>query len=155
MAEAFAIVGVVASIVQLVDFSSRVLDRVNEFHSNLDEVPASFQHIKTDLPLLATTLREIKSAICAGHVTDDTQKALGPVVEGCQTQISSLDDVLLRTLPTPGESRIQRTKKAIASLKQDGKVEKIQSALHWHMQSLTFYYSVISSTRQPLTGMLI
>jgi hypothetical protein len=39
MAEALAVVGVVASIVQLVDFGSEVFHRLNDFQSSLGEIP--------------------------------------------------------------------------------------------------------------------
>jgi hypothetical protein len=41
MAEAVAVVGLVASIVQLVDFGTRVVERLNEFAEASNEVPRS------------------------------------------------------------------------------------------------------------------
>jgi hypothetical protein len=152
MAEALAVVGIVASIVQLVDFSSKVLSRLNEFQSSVDEVPKSFRNIKVELPLLLDTLKHVNKDISAGLIADEIQKSLLPVIEACQTQIESLDAVLVQTLPAPGDSRTQRTRKAISSLSQEAKVEKIGSALRSHLLTLTFYYSVASSTLQPLKG---
>jgi hypothetical protein len=60
MAEALVVVGIVASIVQLVDFSTRVVSRLDEFYSVAKEVPKSFRHVKTELPLLATTLAQFQ-----------------------------------------------------------------------------------------------
>jgi hypothetical protein len=152
MAEALALVGIVASIVQLVDFSSKVLSRLNEFQSSVDEIPTSFRNIKVDLPLLLDTLKRISKDISTGLIADEIQKSLLPVIEGCQSQIESLDVVLVKALPTPSDSRTQRTRKAISSLSQEAKVEKIWSALRSHLLTLTFYYSVASSTLQPLKG---
>src|SRR5271155_498943 len=146
MAEALAVVGIVASIVQLVDFSSKVLSRLNEFQSN------SFRNVKVELPLLLDTLKHVNKDISASLIADEIQKSLLPVIEACQTQIESLDAVLVKTLPAPGDSRTQRTRKAISSLSQEAKVEKIGSALRSHLLTLTFYYSVASSTPQPLKG---
>ena len=146
MAEALAVVGIVASIVQLVDFSSKVLSRLNEFQSN------SFRNVKVELPLLLDTLKHVNKDISASLIADEIQKSLLPVIEACQTQIESLDAVLVKTLPAPGDSRTQRTRKAISSLSQEAKVEKIGSALRSHLLTLTFYYSVASSTLQPLKG---
>jgi hypothetical protein len=152
MAEVLALVGVVASIVQLVDFSSKVLSRLNEFQSSVDEVPTSFRNVKVDLPLLLDTLKHISKDISTGLIADEIQKSLLPVIEGCQSQIELLDAVLVKALPAPGDSRTQRTRKAISSLSQEAKVEKIGSALRNHLLTLTFYYSVASSTLQPLKG---
>jgi hypothetical protein len=152
MAEALAVVGIVANIVQLVDFSSKVLSRLNEFQSSVDEVPSSFRNVKVELPLLLDTLKHINKDISAGLIADEIQKSFLPVIEACQTQIESLDVVLVKTLPAPGDSRTQRTRKAISSLSQEAKIEKIGSALRSHLLALTFYYSVASSTLQPLKG---
>ena len=152
MAEALALVGIVASIVQLVDFSSKVLSRLNEFQSSVDEVPTSFRNVKVELPLLLDTLKHISKDISTGLIADEIQKSLLPVIEACQSQIESLDVVLVKTLPAPGDSRTQRTRKAISSLSQEAKVEKIGSVLRSHLLTLTFYYSVASSTLQPLKG---
>jgi hypothetical protein len=152
MAEALAIVGVVASIVQLVDFSTRLVSRLEEFHSNAGEVPKSFRHIKAELPLLNTTLQRIKEAIDAGSVAEGTKKALLPVIAGCQEQVAQLDIILAKTLPEIDDSWRQRSKKAIVSLNQDVKVESITKILRNYIGILTFYYAAASSTLQPLTG---
>jgi hypothetical protein len=154
MAETIAIVGIVASIVQLVDFSSKVLHRLNDFQSHLDDVPESFRHIKTELPLLLTTLQRTKEALDAGAVDDHTKRALLAVIAGCREQIKSLDDVLIKTLPVTGESWSKKSRKAVSSLYQDSKVEKIATTIRNYVQTLTYYHAAASSKLQPLAGML-
>ncbi|KUL90773.1 hypothetical protein ZTR_00369 [Talaromyces verruculosus] len=152
MAEALAVVGVVASIVQLVDFSTRVVSRLDEFYSVAKEVPKSFRHVKTVLPLLATTLEQLKSAIDTTSVADGSKKALLPVITGCNEQVAQLDAILENTLPEPSDSLRRKGKKAIVSLHLDAKVESITRALRSYIEILTFYYAAASSTLQPLTG---
>jgi hypothetical protein len=152
MAEALVVVSVVASIVQLVDFSSRVVHRLEEFHSNTGEVLKSFRHIEAELPLLNTTLQRIKEAIDAGSVADGTKKALLPVIAGCQDQVAQLDTTLAKTLPETDDGWRKRSKKVIMSLNQDAKVESITKILGNYIGILTFYYAAASSTLQPLTG---
>ena len=43
MAEALAIVGLVSAIVQFVDFGGKVLERLNEFNSDVHDVPKRFK----------------------------------------------------------------------------------------------------------------
>lgn len=152
MAEALAVVGIVASIVQLVDFSNRIVDRLNEFHSVAKEIPKSFRQIKNELPLLGTTLQQIKEAIDADLVADGSRTALLPVVAGCQEQVAQLDAILAKTLPEVTDSWQKRGKKALVSLQHDAKVESITKILRNHIGVLTFYYAAASSTLQPLTG---
>jgi hypothetical protein len=103
MTETIAIVGIVASIVQLVDFSSKVLHRLNDFQSHLDDVPESFRHIKIELSLLLTALQRTKKELDADAV-DHTKRALLAVIAGCREQIKSLDDVLIKTLSMTEDS---------------------------------------------------
>jgi hypothetical protein len=108
MAEALVIVGLVSSIVQFVDYSSKVVERLGEFQSNLDEVPKTFKDIKTELPLLINTLKRTEDQVRAGDVSQDTQDALFLVVEGCRDQLKILDDILFKTLPKVGDSSLKR-----------------------------------------------
>ena len=57
MAEALAMVGLVAAIVQFIGFGSKTVKRLDEFQSSIDDVPRSFRDIKNELPLLLDTLK--------------------------------------------------------------------------------------------------
>ncbi|OBT58918.1 hypothetical protein VE04_00567, partial [Pseudogymnoascus sp. 24MN13] len=150
MAEALAVVGVVASIVQLLDFGTTVLYRLKEYQSSLGEVPKSFRQIDKELPLLLHTLQQLEKAIDAGSVGIETERALLPVIKGSQEQLELLKNILDKTLPKADDSSLEKGKKAISSLGQDGKVERILKNLRGFISSLTFYYSAASSTLQPL-----
>jgi hypothetical protein len=153
MAEALAIVGVVANIVQLVDFSSKVVRRLDEFHSIAGDIPKSFRQLRIELPLLETTLQQMKEAVDADLVPDGSKRALLPVMVGCHEQIVQLDAILTKTLPELNDGWRKKTTKAMVSLHQDAKIESITKILRHHIRSLTFYCAAVSSTLRPLTGM--
>lgn len=152
MAEALAVISVVANIIQLVDFSSKLLHRLDEFRSSLGEIPKSFRHFSAELPVLRVTLQKVRDAIEAGSVGDETEKALIPAIYGCKEQIQLLDTLLTTILPEATDSRLKRGRKAMLSLNQESKVKSITRILHSYIRTLTFYYTVVSSTRQALTG---
>ena len=152
MAEALAVVGVVASIVQLIDFGSKVLLRLNEFQSNAREIPKTFQHVKAEFPVLLDTLEQTKTAIETGSIRDETKKALLPAIDGCRAQIESLDILIMKVLPLAGDSWRERSRKMISSLRQDAKVRKIRSDLQGYIQTLTYYHAAASSTLRPSIG---
>jgi hypothetical protein len=154
MAEALAVVGVVASIVQLIDFGSKVLLRLNEFQSNAREIPKTFQHVKAELPVLLDTLEQTKTAIETGSIRDETKKALLPAIDGCRTQIESLNILIMKVLPLAGDSWRERSRKVISSLRQDANVRKIRSDLQGYIQTLTYYHAAASSTLRPSIGIL-
>ncbi|KAI9855044.1 MAG: hypothetical protein M1813_000588, partial [Trichoglossum hirsutum] len=149
MAEALAAVSIAANIIQLVDFGSRVLKRLEEYQSKLGEIPEVFCHIKSELPVLLDALRQTKAAIDAGCMQDETKKALLPAVEGCGVQIKSLDDVIVKVLPVSGDSWARRGRKALGSLRYEAKVEKITAVVRGYIQTLT-YHAAASSTLRPL-----
>jgi hypothetical protein len=155
MAEALAVAAVVASIVQLVDFGSKVSHRLNDFQSSLGEIPKTFKHVKDELPILLETLDQTKVAVEKGSIKQETKKALLLVVNGCQTQITLLDDLIGRSLPQEEDSWRKKTGKAILSLRQDAKVAKITAILRTHIQSLTNYRVAASSTLQTANGMTV
>ena len=152
MAEALTVVGVVSSIVGLVDFSSKVLHRLNDFQSSRGEIPESFKQLKEELPILLETLNQTKLAVERGSIKDETKNVLLLVVNRCQTQITLLDDLIGRSLPQESDSWRKKTSKAIFSLRQDAKVAKITAALRIHIQGLTNYFSA-SSALQTASGM--
>ncbi|KAF1939184.1 hypothetical protein EJ02DRAFT_504930 [Clathrospora elynae] len=150
MAEGLAVVGVVASIVQIVDFSTKVIRRLEEFHSAAGEIPKSFRHINTELPVLSTTLQNISRDIKTDSVDTGTRDALIPVIDGCREQIAQLDVILAKTLPATNDSWGTKSKKAMVSLHQEDKVENITKILRNYIATLTFYHIAASSNLQPL-----
>jgi hypothetical protein len=154
MAEALAVVGIVANIIQLVNFGSRVLKRLEEYQSKLGDIPEVFRHIKAELPVLLDALRQTKAAIDAGYMQDDSKKALIPAIEGCGIQIQSLDNVIVKALPALGDSWATRGRKALRSFRYDAKVEKITAVVRGYIQTLT-YHAATSSTLRPLAGIAL
>jgi hypothetical protein len=65
MAEGLAVVGAVASIVQLVDFTTKVFERVNHYIRRVDEAPETLRDIGIHLPLLTTINPSIFRSISA------------------------------------------------------------------------------------------
>jgi hypothetical protein len=152
MADLLTVIGIIANIVQLVDFSAKVLARLNEFQSSVGEVPKAFRHIKAELPVLQETLRQTKDKIDNGAIKDSTKAALLPAVEGCKIQVEALDDLLAETLPVAGDSRFKKTTKALWSITQDSKVKEITKTLRGYITTLTFYHAAASSTLRPVKG---
>src|SRR5437016_12028344 len=146
MAEAFAIVGLVSSIVQFVDFSSKIVHRLNEFQSSLDEVPKSFRDTKIELPLLVDTLERTKQQAEDGCFSKNTQEAICGVLKGCQLQVERLNDVFEETLPTKGDSSWRRKTKALLSISQEKKVHQITTTFRNYIQTLTYHQATGSST---------
>ncbi|EUC41285.1 hypothetical protein COCMIDRAFT_106550 [Bipolaris oryzae ATCC 44560] len=116
MAEGLAAVGAVASIVQLVDFSAKVILRLKEFHSLAGELPTSLRYVSSELPVLSTTLESICQNLKVNPADSKLEAALLLVVSECREQIAQLDAIITTTLPTAGDKWLSKSKKAIGSL---------------------------------------
>lgn len=150
MAEAFAVVGIVSSIIQIVDFGTKVVKRLNEYQSQLGDIPTAFRHVKTELPVLLDALRQTKAAIDARTISPRSTAALLPAVEGCGEQIQALDEVITKALPVMGESRRRKSLKAIKSLRYEGKAEKITTVIRGYIQTLTYHAATTTSSSSSM-----
>ena len=146
MAEALAIVGLVSAIAQYVDFGLKIVERLQDFHSSVNEVPKAFRDGRVELPLLLDTLKRTQAKAESGALSRETQEALLPVVEGCRSQVELLESTLVRTLPKPGDSSLRRGMMAFSSVGQEKKVKQITSTLCKYIQTLT-YYEATSATK--------
>ncbi|KAI9781791.1 MAG: hypothetical protein M1816_002181 [Peltula sp. TS41687] len=138
MAEAIAVVGLAASVVTFVDASAKVLARINEFRSAVEEVPSFVQDIAVQLPLLVDIMNGIRNSCKEGSVETDK---LSRVVESCLRKIKQLDPLIEEMLVCPTDSKRRRAWKAIASFRKERDIEKIQSALELYKSTLTLHLS--------------
>jgi hypothetical protein len=72
-AEALAVLGILANIVAVVDFSIKVLDRAQDF-GDLKDIPEEFREIRQVLPLISNTLQITSSHVVSGQVEEATCK---------------------------------------------------------------------------------
>jgi hypothetical protein len=143
----FEVLGVVANIIQVVDFSFAVLNRLKEYQSTIGELPKSLKHTKIQLPALLDALNLMKASIENDSMKESSRAALLPIIDGCRSQIEALDGVMKLILPVASDSRIQRNTKALKSLRYQGKIDKIMSVIKIYIQTLSYYVSTLSALR--------
>lgn len=141
MAEAIAIVSLVATVGSLVDYGRQIVSRLNEFHSDFGEVPKSLRDFSNILPLILDTLSRTERQARDGRVNHDTQVALRPVLQDCRTQIKALELILQKTLPTKSDSAFTKSTKALASVRKQKDINKIVSKIRDHVSILTYHHS--------------
>jgi len=152
MAELVAAVGIVASILQLIQFSSIVIHRLDEFQLDGRKTPRTLQNLKTKLTVLRKALQQVKNSIDAGFVRDDNEATVLSAVRACYELTKEVDDIITRILPLPHDSKQTRVKKMLASFHQETKVSRINKALNDHIRTLTFYFVVKPATPRALPG---
>ena len=153
-AEALAVVGIVANILQLVDFSSKAISRVKEFGEDAQDIPKTFRDIQTGLPLVVHTLSEIQTRVSDGQVPEESCKALKGVLGDCEAKLAELKIIFEKVLPQDGDSKGKRVLKGLVSLRQDKKVEEISQALWRSLQSLTLFHVVAAPTIREIQALV-
>ncbi|KAK5195882.1 hypothetical protein LTR72_003718 [Exophiala xenobiotica] len=134
MAEAIAVIGVTASVVQLVEISTKLIIRINEFSSSMDKCPRLFHDLKVRLPILSQTLNQI----AASNQGDGSDQLLKRVIEECLGAVTLIEKKLDKILPVKGESGIRRKWKAVRSLSREKSVRDASDRLDLYLNVLTF-----------------
>lgn len=124
MAEAAAIIGLVASIASLINLTAKVISRLRESTSKSSELPESFRSLLTRLPLLTATLQQIQSQAEDGRFSDDVAQALKAVVDDTSEQVSDIHVSLSKILPSDGASKFERALKALKGLAKEDKIKR-------------------------------
>src|ERR1700743_1695168 len=141
MAEIIAGVGVASSFVQLVDFGLKavaVLKRLKDLSDQSKDVPSSFREVQSQLPLLVAAIDLLKATIkdkSLGHSLNDV---LASVLDGCEKQLSKLDEIFSRTLPKNNSWR-ERGTSAILSVKLEPEFKKVSDNIRSYISTIGFY----------------
>jgi N-terminal domain on NACHT_NTPase and P-loop NTPases len=139
MAEAVAVISLLSSIIQLVDFGTKLIDRLDEFVSATEDVPLSFRSIKSQLPLAIITLRRVEEQARSGRVSDVDAQALKPVIDNSLDETKKLTGFLDSAVPAGSFSTFQKRLQALKSLRYDKKVQKCAERLQANVQVLIFH----------------
>jgi N-terminal domain on NACHT_NTPase and P-loop NTPases/NB-ARC domain len=158
MAEAAAAIGLVASIVQLIEVSAKIVTRVNEFASATTEVPKSFLALKDRVALLTITLQEVQRQVSGGLMSDAAAKVLEPIVKRSLTNTRELIRLIEKAVPNATSSRFGKLARALKSLAYDSKVQKIMTQLEKDIQAFIFNQTTrqtdaVERIRQDLAGL--
>ena len=139
MAEAIAVISFVSTVCSLADYGTRVVKRLNEFRTNVHDLPQTFLHVSDQLPLLTDTVNRIHRQAEDGHLSPQTETVLRPVVEGIHAQLTQLDSVLVKVLPSAKASTWEKGIKAVRSLKAQKTVDDFASVIDRYISNLTVY----------------
>lgn len=139
-AEALVVLGIIANIAAVVDFTGKVLGRIKDASDNVHDIPKAFRDVQSSLPLLTNALKRTQQQIELGTLDAEACEALKPVLQDCLSGASELKDIFDRCLPKDGSSRFHRGWKAVMSLRKDNKVEEISELIQKRVSFLTYYH---------------
>jgi len=153
MAEALAVIAIIANFVALVDMGNKVVTRLHEYGDTSRRLPKVFQGIVVDLPLVLDTVNRSVAQARSGTVSPATLEKLQPIVDRCKSLIEDLDVILSKLLPNKDDSLWRRGKKTVWSLAQEKDVKDIALEIQKLVWTLTYYQSAtgpISNEQLPI-----
>ena len=142
-AEGIAVLGVIASIVTIIDGTKKVYDAA----TNPQGLPEAFREVAGRLPIIENTLKSAKQNIEESKVNDDTCKGVKDTVEACQEKAKSLDKLFHKTIPADGTSRLKRYYMAVKSLGRGSEVETLMKGMLDDVQLLSCERGMKTATK--------
>ena len=144
--DAFAILSIIANVAALIDYSGKILSRIDDFSGKVKVMPKAFRNLNIILPPLGITLEKTRCQIDANRVDGRTCKALLPLVIDCKAQMEELKVIFEKTLPKEKDKWFQILWKAMYSVWKGKKVEAISVAIDRYVAVLTMTFAEAGDT---------
>lgn len=149
MGDPLSTVGAIANVLQLIEFSAKVLSRLNDYRSKGNELPSAFAHIDSQLPILKEVLEKTKLGIDNQSISPDEVKVIEPCLRGCEQQMKKLNEVLSAILPEAQDKSLKRLTKGVRSIWKESEVRDANAEISAYVERLTFYCAWSSSRLDP------
>ena len=127
--------GLGSAIVTFVQIATKIANRVKGF-SEAGDIPEVFRDIRTRLPLVISIVIRTQHGI--DDLSPEAKEAFEEIVRQSFKQIGQLEEVLQKVKISKSDSRVKKTVRAGISLIEEGRVQKIATALKDNVQLLTF-----------------
>ena len=139
MAEALAAVGLVASVIQIVHFSQRFLRRLKEYQDKTNKLPATFQAVQIQLPLIVNCLKVIEARAEQRILPNESFHLIPPILEACRKEIEKLDEIFSRLSLPSNTPLLSKGSRAIQIFRFNDDVQRSADILKDHIQILMCY----------------
>lgn len=128
-------VGLASAIVTFVDIGTKIASRMKEM-SEAGDIPEVFRDLRARLPLVMSTIVSTQHGL--DSLSPEAEQAFKEVVRQCFAQVNQLDEILKKVAVSKGDSRLKKAVKAGFSMVEEGRVQRIATALRDNVQLLTF-----------------
>lgn len=144
MAEALAVIGTIASTVQLVESISKLVNRVESCQHTAEEAPKMLRFTNIRLLFFIRSLQLVQPHIDHRLFSPQKSSMLQMMIDECDSQMITVDEIVASLATVDGDSRITKSLKAFGSLKQEKELDKTISTLSVIEKLLLFQIAVTS-----------
>ena len=140
-AEATVVLGVISSIISIVDGTKQVYDAV----INAQGLPEAFYEVTARLLIVQNILGSAKRHV-EGDTDEDSCKGVKDIVEGCRRKAKKLEELFQKVIPADGAFRAERYLSAVRTLGKGSRVETLMKGILEDVQLLAINYSITTVT---------
>ena len=131
-AETIAILGVVGSIISILDGAKQVYDAAK----NAQGLPAAFRDVANRIPIVQDILESARQNLDTGNIDQSSFKGVRDVVNACDTKAKRLNDLFQKASPTGSSSDLARYYKAVKAYGRGNEVESLMKGILEDVQLL-------------------
>jgi hypothetical protein len=142
-AEAVLVLGVISSIISIVDGIKQVYDAATDAES----LPEEFREVRNRLPIVVNNLGFAKEYIHGGSANEKSCKGVKPIVKACEMKAKKLDDLFRKVIPADGASRREIYLSAAKTLGTGGQVESLMKGILEDIQLVTSEHGMRIGTK--------
>lgn len=135
MAEAVAVIGLLAAIAQFVEYASRLSDRLKEISAS----SKGFAHLRARLVAVTAILQRIGEQAGLNDQHGLKNEALVQVVAATSKDVVTLSQLLDEALPQGKGKTLERYLRAMKSLSSDRDIQKVTMRLNESIQVISLY----------------
>lgn len=142
-AEAIIVLGVISSIITIVDGTKQVYDAAK----NAEGLLKAFHEVADRLLIIRNILDLAKQYINKGDVDEDSCKGVKHVVNTCEKKAKKLNKLFHKVIPTDGALRLERYILAVRTLDKGNQVEVLMKGMLEDIQLLAYEHSMKTATK--------
>jgi hypothetical protein len=146
-AEAILVLGVISSVISIIDGIKQVYDAA----ADAEGLPDTFREVAGRLPLVKTILAAAQQQIDGGKADEASCKAMRPVIEACEEKSKKLDVLFRKVVPPDDASRLDRYFKAARTLGKGSQVESLMKGMLEDLQLLANNHGIKTVTTEQIT----
>ena len=142
-AEAIAVLGVIGSIISIIDGTQKVYDAA----TNARGLPVAFREVADKLPIVCLILDTAKQNIGEDKVDNDSYEKVERVARDCEEKAKKLAELFDKAIPKEGASDLARYYNAVRALGRGGKVENLMKGVLEDVQLLACEHGMKTATK--------
>ena len=142
-AEAITVLGVIGSIISIVDAAKKVYDAATDAQG----LPEAFREVASRLPIVGETLDSAKQSIAERKVNNESCNGVKVTVEDCEEKAKKLKELFQKAIPADGTSDLKRYYKAVKAWGKGSEVEKLMKGMLEDVQLLACERGMKTATK--------